>query len=479
MKVLITILVGLLMIIAVLLLVAVVRTLMVKSKKSTYAPKNEPEREALYAKKLSDMVKVETISSKEEKDLTKFYNFHKVLEKNFPLIHSNLEKNDMDANLLFKWKGKSDKNPILLMSHMDVVEATGKWQHEPFSGDIVDGRVWGRGSCDTKCSLMALMQAVEELIEAGYTPPCDVYLASSRTEEVAGDGAPKIVEYLKSKNVRLAMLSDEGGAITSNPLPGVKGYFAMVGVYEKGTGHVKFHAKSKGGHASAPSKNSPIHRLSKLVCLIEKHSPFKAYMSKEVEEMFVRLAPYCSFPSKMVFSNMWLFKPLLKVVLPAFSPTAAAMLKTTIAFTMQNGSNAFNVIPETATLSANLRYAPHQQKDESLALLKEIAKIYNVEMENVFSFNPTKPVDIEGRAFKITEQAIAACFEGAGCCPYVVTGATDARFYEDIADACIRFSPVIYDPQQLKSMHGIDENIYTNALPGAVDYYKYIIKSQE
>ncbi|NMD38787.1 MAG: M20/M25/M40 family metallo-hydrolase [Christensenellaceae bacterium] len=479
MDILLKIIACFIIIIVLLLMAAIIKTLTVKSKKSTYFSKNEPDREALYAKKLSQMVQVETISSKEDVDLSKFYKFHKVLEDNFPLLHSKLEKVDIDGNLLFKWKGQSDKNPILLMSHMDVVEATGKWQHEPFSGDIADGRVWGRGSCDTKCSLMAIMQAVEELLAADYIPQCDVYIASSCTEEVAGDGGPKIVNYLKSKNVRLFMVSDEGGAITSNPLPGVKGYFAMVGVYEKGTGHINFVAKSKGGHASAPSKNSPIHRLSKLVCHIEKHSPFKAYMSKEVEEMFARLAPYCSFPLKMVFSNMWLFKPLLVLALPSLSPTAAAMLKTTIAFTMQEGSKAFNVIPESATLSANLRYIPYQQKEESLALLKEIAAKYNVEMENVFSFNPTKPVDIEGKAFKLTEEAIANCFEGAGCCPYVVTGATDARFYEEIADACIRFSPIIYDPQQLKSMHGIDENLFTNALPGAVDYYKYIIKAQQ
>ena len=82
-------------------------------------------------------------------------------------------------------KGTGDGMPILLMSHQDVVPAEGKWEHEPFSGDIADGKVWGRGTSDTKASVMAFFQAVEELLSEGYTPKCDVYLASSCTEELS------------------------------------------------------------------------------------------------------------------------------------------------------------------------------------------------------------------------------------------------------------------------------------------------------
>lgn len=85
------------------------------------------------------------------------------------------------------------------MSHQDVVPAEGEWSHAPFSGDIADGKVWGRGASDTKCSVMAFFQAVEELLAEGYTPACDVYLASSCTEEWGGDGAPKIVAELGRK----------------------------------------------------------------------------------------------------------------------------------------------------------------------------------------------------------------------------------------------------------------------------------------
>lgn len=112
-------------------------------------------------------------------------------------------------------------------------------------------------------------------------------------------------------------------------------------------------------------------------------------------------------------------------------------------------------------------------------LLADIAKRYQIEQSVIQRSDPSPVLDLSGRAFQVTEQAIAEIFKGSDCIPYVVTGATDARFYHEISDACVRFSPVLYDPQQLKSMHGLDENVYTYALPPAVDYYKYIVKAQQ
>lgn len=161
------------------------------------------------------------------------------------------------------------------MSHQDVVPAEGEWIHEPFSGDIADGKVWGRGASDTKCSVMAFFEAVEELLSEGYTPPTDVYLASSCTEEWAGDGAPKIVNELKRRGVELFLVCDEGGGIITEPIGGIHGNFAMVGVFEKGKADVKFTARSNGGHASAPASNTPIARLSSFVYEMEHHSPLR------------------------------------------------------------------------------------------------------------------------------------------------------------------------------------------------------------
>ena len=140
------------------------------------------------------------------------------------------------------------------------------------------------------------------------------------------------------------------------------------------------------------------------------------------------------------------------------------MLKTTIAFTVQKGSDAYNVLPQEAYVGANMRFIPHQGEKES---------------EVLHANDYTPPVDIHGEAFHLVEQTIADTFPGLPSSPYVMTGATDAQFYQPICKSCIRFAPVIYGPEQMKGMHGLNENIEYNCLPGAVRFYKNLIRAEK
>ena len=458
-----------------LLLVAVIRTLLLPSKKSTYVPNPDPERAMALAKKLSRMVQYDTVSVPNTNQREKFLGFHKILEELFPLVHERLEKTEIDGNLLFYWKGKSEQKPLVLMSHQDVVPAEGQWQHAPFSGDIESGLIWGRGTSDTKCSVMAFFQAVEELLAQGYVPENDVYLSSSCTEEWAGDGCPKLVRELKKRGVHPWLVCDEGGGIITDPMGGIKGNFAMLGVFEKGKADVRFTARSGGGHASAPPAHSPIARLAAFVHEVETKPVFRRKMPKEVAAMFETLAPYASFPMKLIFSNLWLFRPVLLKVLPMISSQAGAMIRTTIAFTMQSGSDAFNVLPQEATLGANLRFIPHQGMEESLRILKKLADKHKLTMDVLQASDYTQPVDIHGEAFQTVQRTVEKTFPGCPSSPYVMTGATDSRFYEEICENVVRFAPVVYGPQQMRGMHGIDETIGMACLPGAVDFYKNLI----
>ena len=157
-----------------LVLVAVVRTLLTPAKKSTYTAPPVDDAAMALAEKLAKMVRCQTVSYPDQTDLAPFLELQKVLKELFPLVHQRLEKTVIDGNLLYYWKGRSREKPILLMSHQDVVPAKGPWTHEPFAGEISDGRVWGRGTADTKCSVMAFFQAVEELLAEGFEPACDV-----------------------------------------------------------------------------------------------------------------------------------------------------------------------------------------------------------------------------------------------------------------------------------------------------------------
>jgi len=465
-----------------LLLIAIIRTLLLKEKKTGFSYSDDLDRSMEYGKKFSKLIQYETESHRDNPEVEKFRGFHKVLEKQFPTVFKKLEKIEIDGNIMMKWKGKdSSLDPIIIISHIDVVPAEGEWTYPAYSGHITDDyRIYGRGTGDIKCGVFSFYQACEELLKEGYTPKCDVYLGSSCTEEIGGDGAPKLVNWFKEHNIHLFMLSDEGGGLVQDPVAGIKGTFAAIGIFEKGYGDLKFSAKSRGGHSSTPPKNTPIVRLAKFEKEIEDHNPFKVKFTKAVDAMFNNIAPYAdNFYLKLVMYNLWLFKPILTKVMPMISREAAAMLQTTICFTMQQGSNGYNVIPQDAWVTANLRYIPFQGLEESNSLLKNIAKKYDIDMEEVMCSNPSKSLDLDGQPFKLTTECINKIFPGVGIMPYVVTGGTDSRFFDPVCDNCVRFSPICTQPDQLASMHGIDENIFITALPQAVDYYKELIKIQE
>ena len=264
--------------------------------------------------------------------------------------------------------------------------------------------------------------------------------------------------------------------ILEEPVGGVKGIYGMVGVVEKGYGDVKFIARSKGGHASAPGKDTPLVRLGKFMADIEKHNPFEVQFTDTVEEMFRRMAPNMDFGMKLIFANMSVFKPLLKKLLPDISSAAGAMIKTTLAFTTAKGADGLNVLPQEAYVTGNMRFIHHQDDKASIALVTEIAKKYDIEVEVITQDEPAPIIDYRSDAFKLIEEVAAEVYPGVGICPYTMTGGTDARFYSEVSKNSLRFAPLYIDEQQYSSIHGLNENIYQGALSGGVDFYKAVIK---
>lgn len=474
---------GILLVVVALLAVAVIRAAMLKPTSALTAqpPKADAKRARAYAEKLAAMVRQETVSSRFDPDRSKFEKFQESLPALFPHVFAACQVAHPGAGLVLRLpgKGKTKKEPILLMSHHDVVAATEQgWEHEPFSGDIdASGRVWGRGTVDTKGSLMCELQALEELLKDNWQPDVDVYITSSCTEEWSGDSAPAIVNYLKEQGVHLGMLVDEGGMILKEPIAGVKGRYCIVGVLEKGYGDVKFIARGKGGHASAPGKRTPLPRLGAFMNDVEKHNPFRVEITPTVREMFSRMAPNMGLPMKLIFANLWLFGPLVKKLMPAISPAGAAMMQTTCAFTTAKGAEGLNVLPSEAYVTANLRFIHHQPNEESIALLRKRAEKYGLETEILYQDHPCKPVNYQAAPFKLLEQVAGEIYPGYGVVPYVMTGGTDAKYYGDVCDNALRFAPIEIDAQQYASIHGVNENLHGEALPPAVDFYKRLLQA--
>lgn len=437
------------------------------------------ERSVRYAQILSSLIQAETISVYQQKDMSKFYQFQDLLVKTFPVLFSKAEKEDFNGSFVLRIKGKSKDNPILFMNHLDVVEAKGEWAYPPFLGIIADGKVWGRGTLDTKGGLFAMMQAAEELLSDGYEPENDIYFMSTCTEEVGGEGGDIISNAFEERNLKFAMVLDEGGMVVSDPIVGSKGEYAMIGVGEKGCTDLKFIAKSSGGHASTPSKNSPLIRLAKFMVAVEKKNLFKAYMSPTVCEMFSRISKSMKGGMRFILGRSRFFKPVLVKILPKVSNAANAMLKTTIAFTMASGSDGANVMPREAFVIGNMRFSHHQGRDESIRAITKLAKKYGIEthVQDAGFQSPLSPHDSE--YFKLVERAIQKVYPHVRTTPYIMTGASDCRFMSRVSENCLRFTPFIIDNKQLNSIHGVDENVNVSSLAPAVDFYKYVITEKK
>jgi carboxypeptidase PM20D1 len=259
------------------------------------------QKDCLYhANRLAELIKIKTVSSSERCN-EEFARFLEVIPQLFPKVFERAVVENYDGSLLLCIKGKTDKKPIMLMNHYDVVEAGDGWKYPPYDAKIVDGKLWGRGTIDTKGGLYSMFEAVEELLESGFEFDRDVYLETSSNEETTGDGARKISTVLAQKGLKFHFVLDEGGMIVEEPLVGTYGDFALIGVGEKATGMVKFIAKSSGGHSSTPGKNSPLVRIAKFMVAVENKKLFKVKISKTVCEMFRRISRKMNSASAVTF----------------------------------------------------------------------------------------------------------------------------------------------------------------------------------
>lgn len=432
-------------------------------------------RTELYANRLSRLIQEKTISYNGQTDKSVFYQFHDLLRQMFPNVFHVCEFEDFNGSFLLHWKGESSISPIMLMHHHDVVEAPGEWKFPPFSGEIAEGKIWGRGTLDTKSGLWAMLQAAEELIGSGFTPKNDIYFVSACTEETDGSGADIISQELQCRGLHFSMVLDEGGMIVQEPITGASGSYAMIGLGEKGCADLKFIARSSGGHASRPGKDTPLVRLGKFMAAAERTSLFSVQLSPVMCQMLKKISTTMKFPLRNILGHPNLFKPILKAVIPAVSSSAGAMMKTTLAFTMASGSEGTNVLPQEAWVIGNMRYSHHQGKDASFAAIRKLAAKFHIDTEVLDPGFPSPISSVNSDAYQMIEHAIETVFPDVISSPYLMTAASDCRFMSRVCDNCIRFAPFRISDEQMDSIHGLNENIDLSALSPAVDFYSFIM----
>lgn len=438
--------------------------------------------------RLSLAIRFQTVSTAEnaQTKAEEFQKFHQFLQESFPKTHATLTKETIgEHSLLYTWRG-TDANlkPLILMAHQDVVpidEATAnQWTHQPFSGDIADGFVWGRGTLDDKSSLMSILETTEMLLNENFQPKRTIYLVFGHDEEIGGkNGAIPIAKSLKERGVNAEFVLDEGGSITDKILQGVESPVALVGIAEKGYLSLELTVEDAGGHSSQPPKNTAVGVLSKAITRLEDN-PFPGGIKGITAQMFDKLTPEMNFSQKFFLANLWISRPLVERQL-SNAPSSNAALRTTPAPTMFNAGVKDNVLPNKATAIVNFRILPGETVESVIDYVTKTVADERVKIapygEN--RWNPSPVSDVNAAQFQLVEKTVRQTFPETIVAPYLVLAATDSRYFTEISPNIYRFSPMKLTAEDLPRVHGINERISVETYSNGIGFYYNLIKNSE
>ena len=475
------VLLGVLVLLLLLVAVILIRTVLFRPKPQEAVPTApcEFDRDAALSS-LCELIRCRTVSryTQEEEEDAEFERLIGLIPTLFPHLAEACPMMRFEGRgLLFYCKGKSDGPATVLMAHYDVVPADADaWEHPPFDAVIDGGILYGRGAVDTKLTLNAALFALNHLLGQGFVPEHDVYLAFSGSEETAGSGAANIVDYFRTKGIEVALVLDEGGAVVEGAFPGVNKPTAMVGIAEKGVIDLEYHVRSSGGHASAPKPRNPVAVLARSCCNVLSRPP-KMHISKPVSQMFDTLGRHSSFFYRMIFANLWCFAPLLDRLARKQGGDMNALLRTTVAFTRMQGSDANNVLPHEASMVSNIRLNPADTVDSTIAYIRRVVDDPKVEIRPILGMNPSRISRTDCTGYDRVRRAIGATWPDAIVSPYLMVQCSDSRHWGLISDCVYRFSAMDITSEERRSIHGKDEHIRTEAIGRTVEFYLRLLQN--
>jgi len=444
-----------------------------------------PVRPEAFAQ-LAQAVRLPTIShaAAHRMDTSAFRAFHDFLATAYPLADSVLEKTFINQfSVLYTWKGRNPQlPPMLLLAHLDVVPADSAnlnaWAVPPFSGQIDDQFIWGRGTLDDKSNIIAHLEAIELLLAENFTPERNILLAYGHDEEIGGrHGAKAIAALLEKQNIRPALALDEGMILADGVIPGSQRPVALIGVSEKGFLSLELSVNLQSGHSSMPHESTTIGALSGAITRL-RAQPFPARLSAPLEGFIAYLGPELPFPQKLLFANRWLFE---KLIIKAYEKSAPgnAMVRTTTAPTLFRSGGKDNVLPARGRAVVNFRILPGDTKADVIKRVKTVIADERIAVRptDAFGSDPSPVADIQAPAFELLATTTRQVFPEAVVAPSLVIGATDARHYTGIAANVYRYMPVILNETDLGRFHGIDERVSKENFTRCIQFYYLFLKN--
>jgi acetylornithine deacetylase/succinyl-diaminopimelate desuccinylase-like protein len=373
------------------------------------------------------------------------------------------------ANLIARIEGSDPSAPsLLLMGHMDVVPVNAdQWKRDPFGGELVDGEVWGRGAVDMLCETASMAVAFRHLAGSGWRPRGTLTYLGVADEEALGINGAKWLLENEPDSVRSDYVITETGGFAM-PLPSAGGPRLPVMVAEKGTFWVRIRVHGRAGHGSMPFRSD--NALVKAAEVVGRIAGFRPQTRiHEAWRAFVEQAGLPGEMSEALLDPDGLWRFVESFPDDGVAKMVHACTHTTFAPTIARGGVKTNVIPDLVELEVDIRTLPGERAEDTRAMLEAAIGedlLPSVEIAAHGSDEATaSPVDTP--LFEAISRATGALMPGASTIPFILMGATDARFFRRAGMTAYGtglFSDRISFAEFSSMFHGDDERIDQESL---------------
>jgi acetylornithine deacetylase/succinyl-diaminopimelate desuccinylase-like protein len=368
-----------------------------------------------------------------------------------------LESEPGRASVITRVEGTDRSRPALLIhGHLDVVPAEpSEWSVDPFSGEVRDGCVWGRGAVDMKDMDGMTLALVREWMRTGRKPPRDIVLAFVADEEHGGrKGAKWLVENHPDLFEGCSEAISEVGGFSLTVRDDLRLY--LIQTAEKGLAWMRLLAKGRPGHGSMVHADNAVTALCEAVARLGKHE-FPIVMTKTLREFLDAIAEAfgIEFDPDDIEGTMDKLGNLARII--------GATLRNTANPTMVRAGYKSNVIPSTATAMVDGRFLPGQEEE----FLRELDEILGPDIEREWIVHDQAlETGFDGPLVDAMSAALRAEDEFARPIPYMMSGGTDAKSFERLGMRCFGFSPLQLPPDLdfAALFHGIDERVPVEGL---------------
>ncbi len=351
--------------------------------------------------------------------------------------------------------GGTEEPGLVLIHHMDVVPARAEeWSVPPFSAEIRDGYLYGRGTLDTKgLGVAHWCAALRALVEGILRRK--LFLVANADEEVGGgDGAEYFVDHLPFPLGRAYGLTEGGIGVLD--LFGNKGKCFLLNMWEKGPVWLRLSARGTAGHGSRPSSKDAPARLARAIARIAEYRE-PARLSEPVRDMLRVLHGSGIVRYDVDAPARHGDESAAMERLASRFPEIDPLLRNTYAVTTLSAGFKPNVIPAAAEGTVDARILPGEDPEEVLARLRKLVDDLGVSVEPIFIDLPNgSPA---GPLYEALESAIHSVHPDASVVPYLSAGFTDSRFYRSIGIPTYGLMPVLLPRSEHGRIHGVDERI--------------------